>query len=119
MKQLILFRLAQITAGVGVSSGLFAGGFSLLQKGVEAKGTLELKSALISGTISAESAGLAMILVGLVVFLVPFLSKVKVSRGRINIGWCSDLAERLVLSIEVTRPSLYSGGLHGGYMVFT
>lgn len=85
MVKLIWFRSAQIAAGFMTSSGLFAGGYSLLQKGIDAKGSLEFKSALISGSISAESAGLAMILVGLVVFLVPFVVRVKVSRDRISL----------------------------------
>ena len=113
MTKLILFRLAQIAIGTIVSSGLFSGGFFLLKKGVDAKGTLEFKSVLISRTISAESAGLAMILVGLVVFIVPFVSKVKASRGRINIRLCTGFAEKFVFFGTQTLPRAGPVGCHG------
>jgi hypothetical protein len=91
MKTMIWFRVFQISISCISSSGLFIGGSKLVMLGIEVEGTLGTKSTLLSGMITAESAGLAMIFAGLIVFLAPFIFRANISRDRIICRLCSDI----------------------------
>ncbi len=91
MKPLIWLKFIQLVTSSLISTGLFFGGFKLFVLGASAKGNFDFKSSFLSGSITAESAGLVMIFIGVIVFLAPFVFKIKISRDRINIGLCSDL----------------------------
>jgi hypothetical protein len=60
-------RVAQLAIGALTGIGLFVGGFVLVIKA------------------ASESAGLAMILAGVIVFVVPFVFQAKISRDRMTI----------------------------------
>jgi hypothetical protein len=74
----VRLRAFQVVAGTLSSAGLFYGGYTLLLRGIEAKGSLDLNSALLSGKITAESAGLAMIFAGVIVFLAPLMFRAQI-----------------------------------------
>ena len=90
MKAVIWYRIYLTTIGTALSSALFFGGYKLLQLEIEAKGRFAIKSSLFSGSISAESAGLAFIFAGIVIFLIPFILRVKITRDRMLFWGMSD-----------------------------
>lgn len=74
----VRLRAFQVFVGTLLSAGLFYGGYTLLLRGIEARGSLDLNSALLSGKITAESAGLAMIFAGVIVFLAPLVFRARI-----------------------------------------
>lgn len=88
MKAVIWYRIYLIAIGTALSSALFFGGYKLLVLGIEAEGRFAFKSSLLSGSISAESAGLALIFAGIVVFLTPFILRTKITRDRMIFRLC-------------------------------
>ena len=120
MKPLILLKIIQFTASFVTSIGLFSGGYKLFELGTAAKGTFDIRSSFLSGSITAESAGLAMIFAGVVVFLAPFLHRVKVTRDRISLVGVQTFALIAFISLETYRRLLpgfkkgeiMSGGIH-------
>ncbi|MCB0171896.1 MAG: hypothetical protein KDJ97_15220 [Anaerolineae bacterium] len=87
MKTMIWFRIFQISVTSIFSSGLFIEGSKLVMLGIEFEGTLGTESAHLSSMIAAESAGLAMIFAGLIIFLVPFIFRANISRDRITMDY--------------------------------
>lgn len=66
-KTVFWLRAAQLTTGAAFSASLFAGGFALLAKG------------------GAGSAGLVVMFAGVIVFVVPIISKANVKRDRMSV----------------------------------
>jgi hypothetical protein len=102
MRYLIRYRTLQQIFSFITSGGLFCGGFKLLSLGIEAKGSLEIKSSILSGTINAESAGLAMIFAGVIVFLAPFVFRAKIVRDRMQF--------RIMFRPRLTSLRVFQGG---------
>ena len=88
MKQILWLRAMQFILSSLVGSGLSLAGFVLLRDGVQGKGTISIQSSVLSGSVTAEAAGLAMIFVALVVFALPFFFRSEITRDRIISGWC-------------------------------
>ena len=85
LKQVFWLRFLELAIGSLLSAGLFLGGYQLLLLGVEANGSFDLKTSLLSGTITAQSAGFVMIFAGVIVFIAPLVFRAVVSPKRLKI----------------------------------